>query len=152
MNNFRISLESPQCGWMAVGLLQGDEVTARCAAWHAPFTPLEDLIEGVAALADGSRSEAVVRWNCEPEQYDWHFRAAGPHTQIRVLRYADARRLDPQEIFAQQLPTAQLAQQLLAEVRELRNRAERDVFVSNWQRPFPDAALERLSRIMNDKL
>ena len=143
-DNFRISLESPQCGWISVGLLFGDEIQARFAAWHEPFHPLEDLLRHVAAAACGAAGESVVQWNCAPEQYDWEIASDGIAARLRVVRYADARRESGSVIFTHTLTPQHLGRLLCDEARELQARAGRDQFTENWRRPFPDEQLRHL--------
>jgi hypothetical protein len=142
---FHISLESPQCGFMALAVWGGG-AEVRYGAAHAPYDSLGDLLRGVAALREGAET-LTVKWNTEPEEYDWHLRKCGEAVELKIVRYPDHRRAagESSEIFAYKVPLPELCRVVEAEVRELQARAERDVFESNWRRPFPVAELSALA-------
>lgn len=148
---FHISLESPQCGWMALSVTGGDNFVCYGASC-TPFDSLGDLLRGVTALLNGQDS-LTVNWNAEPEQYDWHLQKDGEQIVLRIVYYSDSRRdtAEAREVFVYSLLLKELAHDVEAEVRELQARAERDVFESNWRRPFPAAELEQLSALRRQK-
>jgi hypothetical protein len=148
---FHISLESPQCGWMALSVT-GGEGFVRYGASYTPYDSLGDLLDSVTALLQGQDS-IIVKWETEPEQYDWHFQREGEQITLRIIYYPDHRRTRElaREVFVYSLPLIELARDIEAEVRELQERAERDVFESNWRREFPTAELAQLSAALEGK-
>jgi hypothetical protein len=142
---FHISLESPQCGFMALAVWGGG-AEVRYGAAHAPYDSLGDLLRGVAALREGAESLAV-KWNTEPEEYDWLISRQGEAVELKIVRYPDHRRAadESSEIFAYRVPLEEFCRAVEAEARELQARSERDVFESNWRRPFPKQELAALA-------
>lgn len=130
---------------MAMSVTGGDG-SARYGAAHQPFDSLGDLLRGVTALLN-DQDALTVQWNAEPEQYDWQLQKEGGEVALRIIYYPDQHRApeEAQEVFAYRLPLNDLAGDLEAEVRELQARAERDVFESNWRRPFPAKELAQLT-------
>ena len=142
---FHISLESPQCGWMALAV-RGGGAEVRYGAARAPYDSLGVLLRGLKALLEG-QTALTVKWNAEPEEYDWHFTVDGEQITLAINYFPDHRRAagESREIFVHSLPLKDLCRAVEAETRELQARAERDVFASNWQRPFPAPELAELS-------
>ena len=142
---FHLSLESPQCGFMALSVSAGDGFV-RYGAAHQPFDSLGDLLRGVTALLQG-RDALTIQWNAEPEQYDWCLAKDGELVALQIIHYPDQRRApkEAQEVFVYSLPLRELARDLESEARELQERAERDVFPGNWRREFPATELAQLS-------
>ena len=141
----RVSLESPQSGWMSVRLLaEGGQFLA--AVGHAPYDSLRDLAEVLSGLAAGGRG-GVVRWNAEPVEYDFVFTGEGGRAELRVVRYADHRREDAtaRTAFAHAGAREELCLAFWRELRSLRERAGTDVFPQNWRRPFPEREFQQLS-------
>ena len=145
MENFHISLESPQCGFMALSVSAG-EGFVRYGAAHQPFDSLGDLLRGVTALLQGEAA-LTIQWNAEPEQYDWHLRHDSEQVALQIIYYPDQRRAPEEagEVFVCSVPLKELARDLESEARELQERAERDVFPGNWRREFPAAELAQLA-------
>ena len=141
----RVSLESPQSGWMSVRLLAGAGQFL-AAFGHAPYDSLRDLAEVLSSLAAGGGG-GVVRWNAEPPEYDFVFTAEGEGAALRVLRYPDHRR-EPnsaQAAFEHACTRAQLCLAFWRELRSLRERAGTDAFEQNWRRAFPEREYQKLS-------
>jgi hypothetical protein len=139
---FSVSFESPQSGWMSVRLRAGERQFVSVVS-HAPYDSLRDLLGGLAALAESQRP-FVVRWNAEPEEFDFEFEAAGGRATLRVLRHADHTRRTCEEVFAYSGTLAEVCLPFLYELGDLRERGETDGFEFNWRRPFPASELSRL--------
>jgi len=145
----RVSLESPQSGWMSVRLLaEGGQFLA--AFGHAPYDSLRDLVVVLSSLAAGGAGGAV-RWNAEPSEYDFVFTAAGEGAGLRVLRYPDHRRepASAQTAFEHTGARAALCLAFWRELRSLRERAATDAFEQNWRRPFPEREYQQLSAALD---
>lgn len=144
--NFSVSFESPQSGWMSVRLRAGSEQLLLGVS-HAPYDSLRDLVEGLAALAS-ERRPCVVRWNCEPEEYDFDLKATeGDRARLRVTRYPDHRR-EPRAsrtVFSLDAPLHQIVLSFWRELRGLLSRGVEDEFEKNWRRRFPERELQRLT-------
>jgi hypothetical protein len=141
----RVSMESPQSGWMSVRLLAGGGQFLTVVG-HAPYDSLRDLVELLSALAAGG-SGGVVRWNAEPEEYDFVFAAEGEGIELRILRYPDHRREASGEstVFAYEGARRELCLAFWHELQSLRARADDDVFGQNWRRAFPEREFQKLA-------
>ncbi|HVF49963.1 MAG TPA: hypothetical protein VNA19_07745 [Pyrinomonadaceae bacterium] len=148
--NFRVSFESPQSGWMSLRLRAGEAQQLVLGVSHAPYDSLRDLIAGLSALVAHEGRAAHVRWNCEPEEYDFHLATEGAQVEFTVTRYADhrRRRSDSRTVFAARLPTLDLCLAFWRELRELGRRSEVDVFRENWRREFPQTEMQELTRLL----
>lgn len=153
---FQVSLESPQCGFMSMSLTDtrtGRKI--RMGAACEPHDSLRDLIAALIALIDGT-DERVVRWNCEPEQYDFHLtndndgdaQQSNAQINLRVVRFPDGRRANEtrEEVFAVRDDRLSICQEFWRELRTLKRRSDTDVFRQNWRREFPDAELSELTK------
>lgn len=150
----RVSMESPQSGWMSLSLKAGEE-NFLMAASYAPYDSLRDLIEGLSALLTGSEG-MTVRWNCEPEEFDFRMTVNddGDRVAFKVIRYAGHRRRqegDGQTVFSLHGSKIEVCQPFWRALRDLQRRASTDVFESNWKRKFPRRELQQLTRLIREK-
>ena len=115
------------------------------AVSHRPYDSLRELIEALVALLEG-RASAVVRWNREPEEFDFEFAAKGAEVTVAVARYADHRRLTREVVFTTRQTTSDVCRAFWRELRQLRRRTATDEFEQNWRRAFPEDELRRLTK------
>jgi hypothetical protein len=146
----RVSMESPQSGWMSLSLKAGEE-SLRMAASYAPYDSLRDLIEGLSALLTGSEA-MTVRWNCEPEEFDFKVTSRGgvDRIEFEAVRYANHRRkqADSRIVFAFRGSKMDISLPFWRALRDLQRRISTDVFESNWKREFPQRELQQLTRLI----
>lgn len=117
---------------------------------HQPYDSLRELIEALCALLEG-RGPVVVRWNREPEEFDFVFRPEGEAVALEVVRFADHRRAAGAQVFAARVTRDALCRAFWRELRELRRRGSTDEFESNWRRAFPDEDLRRLTKALRGR-
>jgi hypothetical protein len=147
-----VSLESPQHGFMSLRLKTAGRSFVTVVS-HAPYDSLRDLIVSLSAVLDGD-CERTVKWNSEPDEYDFRFTARGDRLLLEVIHYPDHRKLDEtaSTVFTFQGPKADACRTFLDELRDLQSRAGRDEFDRQWRREFPRRELEALSeRIKSPK-
>ena len=73
---FEVSFNSPQCGWMSIGL-KGKFGEFRTTTAYAPHTnALGELMDALAAMASSEQGEFshILKWNRDPEEYDFVLR------------------------------------------------------------------------------
>lgn len=150
---FSVSIESPQSGFMSLRLRSGADEELVLGVACAPYDSLRDLIGGLSKLLDdGGRGEEIeVRWNCEPEEYDFRFAPRGvDEVELTVTRFQDHRRRKGEsgEVFAHVGHGEDICAAFWKELRELRRRSEVDVFESNWRRAFPEDEMRELTRLV----
>lgn len=145
---------------MSVRLRAGDQQLVLGVS-HAPYDSLHDLIVGLTALLAGGES-FVVRWNCEPEEYDLHVAALSDRSdetdgadgsdeiELHVARYPDhhRRRTARQTVFSHRAPKMEIGHAFWKELRELHRRSDEDVFDKNWRRPFPQHEMQEFTRLV----
>ena len=140
-----VSLESPQHGFMSLRLKTAGQSFVTVVS-HAPYDSLRDLIAALAAVLDGDR-ELTVRWNGEPDEYDFRFSSRGDRLLLEVVHYPDHRKLPEAAaaVFSFQGPKADACRAFWEELRDLRSRASRDEFDRQWRREFPERELRELT-------
>lgn len=144
---FSVSLESPQSGWMSLRLRPGAGREFVAVVSHQPYDSLRELIEALVAMLGGARA-ATVRWNAEPEEYDFEFKAeGGDEVSLRVVHHRDHQREGPlaRTVLSCRAPRAEICLPFWRELSEMSGRSETDVFAQNWRREFPRSELRRLT-------
>ncbi|MGB7923222.1 MAG: hypothetical protein WCF57_08260 [Pyrinomonadaceae bacterium] len=151
--SFRVSMESPQSGWMSLSLKAGEESLVMAAS-YAPYDSLRDLIEGLSALLNGSEA-VTVKWNCEPEEFDFKLTAQGGvnGVEFKAIRYANHRRRqrDSRLVFSLRGSKLDVCLPFWTALRDLQRRISTDVFASNWKREFPQRELQQLTRLIRSR-
>lgn len=146
--NFKVSLESPQSGWMSLRLAGADGSFVAVMS-HAPYDSLGELIRGMTALLNAGTGFSV-KWNAEPEQFDFEFKPVGDEVELNVVRYvgrgraADARA----RVFTFRGTRAEICRPFWREFKRLRDRRDTDVFEQNWRRAFPEAELDDFTQAL----
>lgn len=143
-----VSLESPQHGFMSLRLKAAGQSFVTVVS-HAPYDSLRDLVAALAAVLDRD-CEPTVRWNSEPDEYDFRFSARGDRLLLEVMRYPDHRRLTETaaKVFSFRGPKTDACRAFWEELRDLRSRAGRDEFDRQWRRAFPERELQELTKRM----
>jgi hypothetical protein len=144
---FSVSMESPQSGWMSMRLRAGTGREFVAVMSHQPYDSLRELIDALTALLGGARA-ASVRWNAEPEEYDFELKAEGEgDLSLRVVHHRGHRR-EPSRaraVFACRASRVEMCLPFWRELSEMSARSETDVFEQNWRRKFPRRELRRLT-------
>jgi hypothetical protein len=143
---FQVSLESPQHGFMSLRLSAGHERFVAVVS-YTPYDSLRDLI---AALCDALTSdcERIVKWNSEPEEFDFKLTARGDFIQLDIIRYPDHRRLAEASSVAFSFRGSKLETcwPFWKELRDLHRRTARDEFDRQWRSEFPERELQELTK------
>ena len=143
-----VSLESPQHGFMSLRLKTAGRNFVTVVA-HEPYDSLRDLIAALASVLDGD-CEPTIRWNSEPDEYDFRFSSRGDHLLLEVIHYPDHRKLPETAaaVFSFDGPKRDACRAFLEELRDLQSRTARDEFDRQWRRTFPERELEELTKRM----
>lgn len=117
---------------------------------HTPYDSLRDLVLALACLTDAD-CFMTVKWNSEPDEYDFNFMARDAQAQLDVLHHPDHRRIadDASLVFSFRGPKAELCRAFWQELQDLRSRTEQDEFDRQWRRDFPEAEMEKLTKKIN---
>jgi hypothetical protein len=142
----RVSLESPQHGFMSLRLSGGGESFVAVVS-HAPYDSLRDLIEALCGVLAGD-TETTVKWNGEPEEYDFRLTSHGESVRLDIVHYPDHRRLAATSgnVFSFRGSRLEVCLPFWKELRGLRRRIAQDEFDRQWRREFPEREMQELTK------
>lgn len=147
-SKFRVSFNSPQSGFMSVGLKFGAKRFLAAMACN-PYRSLEDLMRALASILSGD-TEAIVRWNEEPEEFDFVFRRADDDLELAVVRYASHKRKNGEVTFRAGGTVHEVVMPFWTTFQELKRDLGTDEFTRNWRRPFPAEEYAELERAIKN--
>ena len=136
-----VSFNSPQCGWMSIGFDDGVTEFHTTTA-HAPHeTALPELMRILTELSQESPGprERILRWNRDPEEFDFRFVREGDKMLLQIYQYpTDDRSFAERELAFTHLDKAENIVSAFAQTFEqLYADRETDEFEFNWRQPFP---------------
>ena len=136
-----VSFNSPQCGWMSIGFDEGVNEFHTTTA-HAPHqSALPELMRIMASLADGGnpKNEFVLKWNRDPEEFDFSFVRDGDNVLIEIYQYpTDERDAAERElVFSHTGSVTEIVRAFGETFEQLYEDRETDEFEFNWRQPFP---------------
>lgn len=152
MKNLEVSFNSPQCGFMSIGFDDGANEFHTTTA-HAPHErALPELLQILSALLDDSApNEYVLRWNREPEEFDFRFVRTGENVTLEIYQYPtglrDAR--ERERVFSHEGKSRDVAQAFRATFAQLDADRQTDEFEFNWRQPFPLKEFEEFRKKLN---
>ncbi|HEY0545802.1 MAG TPA: hypothetical protein VGC91_10530 [Pyrinomonadaceae bacterium] len=147
----RVSFNSPQSGFMSIGLKAGERAFV-IAVSHTPYDSLADLIKALTALLEGEKS-LTVKWNREPEEYDFELLRDEDQTRLSVTRYPNHRRLKSksEQVFSHTAATPlDICEPFWRALRELHRDINVDEFDKNWRREFPETEMQELTKRLRE--
>ena len=138
---FEVSFNSPQCGWMSIGFEDGVNEFHTTTA-HAPHAAaLSELMQILAKVGDpaSAENEFVLKWNRDPEEFDFRFVRNGGELLIEIYQYpTDERDAAERELVYSHSSSAREIIGAFAETFEqLYEDRDTDEFEFNWRQPFP---------------
>ncbi len=141
-----VSFNSPQCGWMSIGFSDGTDEFHTTTA-HSPHeTALPELMRILTGLADADspQNEYLLKWNRDPEEFDFKFVRDGENLQIEIFQYpTDERDATERELVYSYMGNVSDVIAAFAETFEqLHVDRDTDEFEFNWRQPFPFAEFE----------
>src|SRR5688572_3732057 len=136
-----VSFNSPQCGWMSIGFDDGVSEFHTTTA-HAPHElALPELMRILTSLADANpaQNEYLLKWNRDPEEFDFRFARDEGNIVIQIFQYpTDERQPSEREmVFTHTGPAADVMRAFGATFDQLYADRETDEFEFNWRQPFP---------------
>ena len=148
-----VTFNSPQCGWMSIGFSDGVNEFHTTTA-HAPHaTALPDLMRILTAIAseDASTKEYLLRWNRDPEEFDFRFAINGEDLTIEIYQYpTEDRDLNERElVYKHTAPTAEVLSAFAETFNQLYEDRDTDEFEFNWRQPFPFDEFEDFKKRIN---
>jgi hypothetical protein len=138
---FEVSFNSPQCGWMSIGFTDGVNEFHTTTA-HAPHaTALPQLMRILTDLADPSTTDAecLLKWNRDPEEYDFRFVRKGDNISIEIYQFpTDEREAAERDlVYSHTGPIKETIDAFAVTFEQLYEDRDTDEFEFNWRQPFP---------------
>lgn len=149
---FAVSFNSPQCGWMSIGLKGGaaEFHTTTASAPHA--NALTEILNGLTSLLESAlpRDEFVIMWSRNPEAFDFYFKRDGKTLKIEIFQYPSFSRAQSERelVFVYEGAVSEICRAFYETFAHLRADIEIDVFEQNWRQPFPHRAFERFEQTL----
>lgn len=146
-DEFEVSFNSPQCGWMSVGFKHGSTEFNTTTA-HAPHeSALAEILNTVTALlSSDSGFKKAMKWNRDPEEYDFEFSRNGETAAIKILEYPTEERESKECVFEYDGNPFEIAKAFAETFQQLYEEREIDEFEENWHQKFPLTEFENLKR------
>lgn len=153
MKNLEVSFNSPQCGFMSIGFDDGANEFHTTTA-HAPHErALPELLRILSTLLNGDSepNEYVLRWNREPEEFDFRFVQTGENVTLEIYQYPTEARapLEGRKVFSHQGKSRDVARAFHATFAQLEADRKTDEFEFNWRQPFPLTEFEEFRKQLN---
>lgn len=145
-----VSFNSPQCGWMSIGFDDGVNEFHTTTA-HAPHeTALPDLIRILTTLADpGSpQDEFLLKWNRDPEEFDFRFVRNGSDLTVEVFEYPTDERdsAERELVYSYSGSVKDVLAAFATTFDQLYEDRDTDEFEFNWRQPFPYSEYEEFKK------
>ncbi len=136
-----VSFNSPQCGWMSIGFDDGVNEFHTTTA-HAPHaTALPELMRILAAVADpvSPQSEYLLKWNRDPEEFDFRFVRSGEELTIEIYQYPteDRDAAERDLVYTYTGSVSEVVAAFAETFDQLYEDRDTDEFDFNWRQPFP---------------
>ena len=152
MNKLEVSFNSPQCGWMSIGFNNNASEFHTTTA-HAPHeSALPQLMNILTELAQEStgQRERLLRWNRDPEEFDFRFVREGDKMLLQIYQYpTEDRSFAERELVFTHLDKAENIFNAFAQTFEqLYADRETDEFEFNWRQTFPFREYEEFKERM----
>ncbi len=145
-----VSFNSPQCGWMSVGFTGGAREFYTTTA-HAPHeNALPELLQILSFLIDPDlhEFEKTLKWNRNPEEFDFIFRKNAKNTSLEIIEYPteDRSRRRSETVFSYSGSAREICRAFYQTFEQLYEERFNDEFEQNWRQPFP---LEEFNNFKN---
>ncbi len=147
MERLQVSFNSPQCGWMSIGFVDGEREFHTTTA-HAPHErALPELLQILTHLLDenSTNNEFVLHWNRNPEEFDFRFLRNGEKVLIEIYQYPTDERFaaNREKVFAHEGGIGEVCQAFYDTFAQLEIDKNTDEFEQNWRQLFPLAYFEK---------
>ncbi len=144
--NFEVSFNSPQCGWMSIGFAGGGSEFHTTTA-HAPHErALTELLRILTDLLDenSAQNEFILHWNRNPEEFDFRFYRNNEKVLIEIYQYPSQTRetAEREMVFAFEGKIAEVCKAFYDTFAQLEADKNTDEFEQNWRQTFPLADFE----------
>jgi len=137
----KVSFNSPQCGWMSIGFEDG-EAEFHTTTAHAPHAAaLPELMQILTDLmdADSGKNEYLLKWNRDPEEFDFRFLRNGLKLTLEIYQYPTEDRDSGERelVFSHEGTVGVVCSAFAKTFEQLYTDRDTDEFEFNWRQPFP---------------
>jgi hypothetical protein len=148
-----VSFNSPQCGWMSIGFADAAGEFHSTTA-HAPHdSALPELMRILTSLADNRspENEYLLKWNRDPEEFDFRFVRSGSTVTLEIYQYPNGERDNDERelVFSHRGQVGEICSAFAATFEQLYADRDTDEFEFNWRQPFPAAEYENFKKRIN---
>jgi hypothetical protein len=148
-----ISFNSPQCGWMSIGFEDG-EAEFHTTTAHAPHElALPELLRILTDLMDAGngKNDYLLKWNRDPEEFDFRFLRNGEKLTIEIYQYPteDRESSERELVFSHKGTVRAVCSAFAKTFEQLYADRETDEFEFNWRQPFPYREFEEFKKRIN---
>lgn len=148
-----VSFNSPQCGWMSIGFDDGASEFHTTTA-HAPHElALSESLQILTNLLDENSptKEYLLKWNRDPEAFDFRFRRDGDDLLLEIYQYPtdDRESTERELVFSHSGAVREVCEAFSATFEHLYADRETDEFEFNWRQPFPFEEYENFRAALN---
>ncbi|HEY7184857.1 MAG TPA: hypothetical protein VIC84_25705 [Blastocatellia bacterium] len=144
----KVSFDEPEHGWIAITMIADDKQFMLVPS-HVPYDSITELATALNKILEGY-SEAAVRWNEEPAEYEFVFRGNEEVINLDVYEVTTVqggiRRIS---VFNFVGPRDQSLIAFWRALRELQGRYDPSEYERRWKEPFPTREMEALTQRMN---
>jgi hypothetical protein len=148
MKNFEVSFNSPQCGWMSVGFKNGENEFNSTTA-NAPYNGvLAELLQVLIDLSVNNNVKKTVKWNRNPEEFDFVFAKNGDKTTLEIIEYPSEERETKSTVFVHEGNATDIVNAFYQTFSQLYEDRLTDEFEQNWRQPFPFAEFQELEKCL----
>ena len=155
MNKLEVSFNSPQCGWMSIGF-EDDAGEFHTTTAHAPHeNALSELLGILTDLLDVETHEFEknLKWNRNPEEFDFVFRKDAKHTTLEIVEYPTEERdlQNAETVFMHTGGAREICEAFYETFTQLYAEQETDEFEQNWRQPFPSKEFEKFEKTITQR-
>lgn len=140
-NKLEVSFNSPQCGWMSIGFDNGKSEFHTTTANLPHSQALPELLQILTDLLDenSSKNEYVLRWNRNPEEFDFKFVKNGDEILLEIYQFPTEERIETERefCFSHHGNVKEICDSFYETFAQLYEDRDTDEFEFNWRQPFP---------------
>jgi hypothetical protein len=152
MDKLQVSFNSPQCGWMSIGFINGGQEFHTTTA-HAPHEKaLAELLSALSEILRKENYSHVLKWNRLPEEFDFVFEKNGADVLLEIIQYPTEKRdaSEGETVFSYQGNALKIAEAFHETFVQLYEDRNTDEFEFNWRQPFPLAEYENFETALKN--
>ena len=143
----KVSFDEPEHGWIAITMIADDEKFMLVPS-HIPYDSITELAAALNKILEGY-SEAIVRWNEGPAEYEFVFRDSEERLNLDVCEVTTVQGgIRRNSVFSFIGLRDQLLIAFWRALRELQGRYDPAEYERRWKEPFPTREMEVLTQRM----